>query len=176
MKLMQTIVAPALLCITLLAQEAPTTSPGTVGGQTRAAKVRSPEVLADGRATFRLLAPKATEVLVQGNWEGGRGLAMTRDDSGLWSVTTKAALQPEVWAYTLFGGWSQDSGSGQLQRRARRCRVHEHAAGAERSVGGVPAAASAAWNRLGDVVAVDGHEDAAPYVRLHPARVRRELH
>jgi enterochelin esterase family protein len=57
-------------------------------------------VLADGRITFRLLAPKATEVLVQGNWEGGRDLAMTRDDSGLWSVTTPA-LQPELWAYTF---------------------------------------------------------------------------
>ncbi len=101
MRLIQTMLAPALLCITLLAQEAPTTSPGTGGGQTRAAKVRSPEVLADGRATFRLLAPKATEVLVQGNWEGGRGLAMTKDDAGLWSVTTKTALQPEVWAYTF---------------------------------------------------------------------------
>ena len=101
MKLIQTIVAPVVLCITLLAQEPPATSPGTGGGQARAAKVRSPEVLADGRITFRLLAPKATEVLVEGNWEGGRGLAMTKDDSGLWSVTTKTALQPEVWAYTF---------------------------------------------------------------------------
>ena len=100
MKLIQTMVAPVVLCITLLAQEPPATSPGTGGGQARAAKVRSPEVLADGRITFRLLAPKATEVLVQGNWEGGRGLAMTKDDSGLWSITTPA-LQPELWAYTF---------------------------------------------------------------------------
>jgi enterochelin esterase family protein len=57
-------------------------------------------VLADGRVTFRLLAPKATEVLVQGNWESGRGLAMTRDNSGVWSATTPA-LQPELWAYTF---------------------------------------------------------------------------
>src|SRR5450759_1456720 len=100
MKRMQAMGAPAVLCTTLLAQEAPTTTPGTGGGQARAAKVRSPEVLADGRVTFRLLAPKDTEVLVQGNWEGGRGLAMTKDDSGLWSITTPA-LQPEVWAYTF---------------------------------------------------------------------------
>jgi enterochelin esterase family protein len=101
MNLIQTTLAPVVLCMALLAQESPTTTPGTGGGQARAAKVRSPEVLADGRITFRLLAPKATEVLVQGNWEGGRGVAMTKDDSGLWSVTTKAALQPEVWAYTF---------------------------------------------------------------------------
>ena len=100
MTLIQTMVVPAVVCITLLAQEAPTTSPGAGGGQAQAAKVRSPQVLADGRVTFRLLAPKATEVLVQGNWEGGRGLPMTKDDSGLWSVTT-SALQPELWAYTF---------------------------------------------------------------------------
>ena len=63
-------------------------------------KIQSPEVLRDGRITFRLFAPKATEVLVQGNWQGGRGLAMTKDASGVWSVTT-AALQPELLAYTF---------------------------------------------------------------------------
>ena len=100
MKLIQ-MMAPAVVCIALLAQEAPTTTPGTGGGQARAAKVRSPEVLADGRVTFRLLAPKATEVLVHGNWERGHDLAMTKGESGLWSFTTPAALQPELWAYTF---------------------------------------------------------------------------
>jgi enterochelin esterase-like enzyme len=100
MKLIQMMVAPAFLCTTLLAQEPPTVSPGTVGGQGEAAKIQSPEVLADGRVTFRLFAPKATEVLVQGNWRGGRGLAMTKDDSGVWSATT-TPLQPELWAYTF---------------------------------------------------------------------------
>ena len=100
MKLIQTVAAAVILCAPLIAQEAPTTSPGTGGGQAQAAKVRSPEVLADGRITLRLLAPKATEVLVQGNWAGGRGLAMIKDASGVWSVTT-AALQPELWNYTF---------------------------------------------------------------------------
>ena len=100
MKLIQAMIAPAVLSVALFAQEAPTTSPGTGGGQARAAKVHSPEVLADGRVTLRLLAPKATEVLVQGNWERGHDLPMTKDGSGLWSVTTPA-LQPELWAYTF---------------------------------------------------------------------------
>jgi hypothetical protein len=100
MRLIHTIGALLVLVTPLVAQEAPATSVGTRGGQNQAAPVRSPEVLADGRVTFRLLAPKATEVLVEGNWDGGRGLAMTRDASGLWSVTT-AALQPELWAYTF---------------------------------------------------------------------------
>jgi enterochelin esterase-like enzyme len=100
MKLVQTIMALVVLCVPVLAQEPPATTPGTRGGQAQAAKVVSPEVLADGRVTLRLLAPNATEVLVQGNWPGGRGQAMTKDASGLWSVTT-AALQPELWAYTF---------------------------------------------------------------------------
>ncbi len=100
MKLIQLVAAPMVLCATLSAQEPPAISPGTGGGQARAAKVQSPEIHADGRVTFRLLAPKATEVQVQGNWESGRSLLMTRDDSGLWSVTTQA-LQPELWAYTF---------------------------------------------------------------------------
>jgi enterochelin esterase-like enzyme len=100
MKLMHTAVAAIVLCIPVLAQEPAATTPGTRGGQGQAARVVSPEVLPDGRVTLRLLAPKAAEVLVQGNWPGGRGLAMTRDGSGLWSVTT-AALQPELWAYTF---------------------------------------------------------------------------
>ncbi len=101
MRLMFTIGALLLLATPLPAQEAPRTSVGTGGDRAQAATVRSPEVLADGRVTFRLLAPRATEVLVQGNWAGGRGLAMTKDEAGLWSVTTPAALQPDLWAYTF---------------------------------------------------------------------------
>ncbi len=86
------------LCTSLFAQEAATTSVGTVTAG--AAKVHSPELLPDGRVTFRILAPKATAVMVEGNWAGGRDVPMTKDDAGLWSVTT-APLQPELWAYTF---------------------------------------------------------------------------
>jgi len=98
--LIQAIPTLFIFTLTLLAQEPPTASPGTRGGQTQAAAVRSPEVLPDGKITFRLLAPKAAEVLVNGNWENGRGLVMTKDGSGLWSATT-SPLQPELWAYTF---------------------------------------------------------------------------
>ena len=100
MKLIQMTLVLLFLSTTLIAQEPPAISPGTGGGQAEAAKIQSPEVLADGRVTFRLFAPRATEVLVQGNWKDGRGLAMTKDDSGVWSVTT-APLPPELWAYTF---------------------------------------------------------------------------
>jgi len=100
MKLLQLATVIFALVSVLPAQEPAAVSPGTAGGQARAAKIVSPEVHADGRVTFRLFAPKASEVLVQGNWEGGRGLAMTKDASGLWSVTTQP-LEPELWAYTF---------------------------------------------------------------------------
>jgi enterochelin esterase-like enzyme len=100
MRLIHTTCALLLLSAPLAAQEPPATSVGTRGGQAQAAAVRSPEVLADGRITFRLLAPNATDVVLQGNWAGGRDLKMTRDTAGVWSVTT-AALQPELWAYTF---------------------------------------------------------------------------
>ena len=93
-------ILPVVLCLPAFAQEAGTTSPSTSGGMVAAAKVHSPELLPDGRVTFRLYDPKASEVLVMGNWAGGRGLPMTKDASGLWSVTT-VPLQPELWAYTF---------------------------------------------------------------------------
>ena len=98
MKLIQMIVMSMLLSITLLAQEPNAITPGTGGGQ--AVKIKSPEILGDGSVIFRLFAPKATEVLIQGNWPDGRGKAMTKDNSGIWSITT-SSLQPEVWAYTF---------------------------------------------------------------------------
>ncbi len=61
---------------------------------------RSAEVAADLRVTFRLNAPKAAEVVVNGNWEGGRGMRMSKDASGLWTVTTPP-LSPEAWSYSF---------------------------------------------------------------------------
>jgi enterochelin esterase-like enzyme len=63
-------------------------------------RVNSPEILAGGRVTLRLLAPKAAEVMVNGDWPGGRGMQMTKDASGVWSVTTQP-LSPEIWSYTF---------------------------------------------------------------------------
>ncbi len=100
MKLLSPMLMPLVLSAALLAQESPATTPGTGGGRGRAASVISPEVLPDGRVTFRLRAPSATEVLLQGNWEAGRGVAMVKDASGIWSVTSPA-LKPDLWAYTF---------------------------------------------------------------------------
>jgi enterochelin esterase family protein len=61
--------------------------------------VVSPEVLPDGRVTFRIFAPKAESVAVQGL----RHLPvqpMARDAAGLWSVTV-GPLAPDIYSYTL---------------------------------------------------------------------------
>jgi len=59
--------------------------------------VKSPEVSADGRVTFRLRAPAAQEVFVT---IGGR-TAMTKDDQGVWSATTQQPMEPDYYPYNF---------------------------------------------------------------------------
>lgn len=58
--------------------------------------VRSPEVAADGKVTFRLRAPDAKEVLVTG--VGQRPLPMEKNEQGIWSVTT-GILESDIYDY-----------------------------------------------------------------------------
>ena len=83
-------------------QQTPPTgqTPPAAEGRSATARVISPEVLPDKRVTFRLRAPKANEVLINGDWPGGRGIRMTKDATGVWSVTTEP-LSPEIWSYTF---------------------------------------------------------------------------
>jgi enterochelin esterase-like enzyme len=100
MKALLAILGCAMLCCAARAQEAASTSVGTAGGAAHSAKIHSPEVLADHTVTFRLLAPRARDVQVIGNWNHGHALAMSQDAAGIWSVTTPA-LAPDLWAYTF---------------------------------------------------------------------------
>ncbi|HTU93223.1 MAG TPA: alpha/beta hydrolase-fold protein [Gemmataceae bacterium] len=56
----------------------------------------STEILADHRLTFRLYAPKATEVTVRGDF--GPDAKLTKDDKGVWSVTV-GPLTPDFYSY-----------------------------------------------------------------------------
>lgn len=59
----------------------------------------SPEVLADGKVTFRLAAPKAEKVLVMGDWlKRGEQIAMTKGTDGVWTATT-GPLPPGSFIY-----------------------------------------------------------------------------
>ena len=106
------------------AQTPPAAAPGR-GGRGGPAVV-SPQIEADGRVTFRLLAPTATTVTVGGDingsmvpdpnapapqpaepgGRGGRGgatpaVTMTKGDDGIWSGTTLRRVKPGAWRYTF---------------------------------------------------------------------------
>ena len=70
---------------------------GPRGGGRGAPPVKSPEVGADGRVTFRLRAPNAKEVAAT---LAGDRLLMEKDEQGVWSVTS-GVLAPDYYTYSL---------------------------------------------------------------------------
>ena len=72
---------------------------------TGAQSIVSPQVNDDNTVTFRLDAPKASEVLIQGDWMPAEGwtpgrVAMKKDDKGIWTYTT-AALGSDLYMYSF---------------------------------------------------------------------------
>ena len=63
--------------------------------------VRSPEVHADRRVTFRLRAPAAARVELVGEvLQGQEPQAMTKGADGVWTITI-GPLPPEIWIYNF---------------------------------------------------------------------------
>jgi enterochelin esterase-like enzyme len=65
--------------------------------------LKSPEVLSDNRVTFRIYAPKASEVSIGGDWiaQGrGTGGKLEKDDKGVWSITV-GPLVPDFYSYSF---------------------------------------------------------------------------
>ncbi|MGH9661077.1 MAG: esterase [Bryobacteraceae bacterium] len=61
----------------------------------------SPETLSGHRVTFRIWAPKASEVTLRGDWMEAPGpVKLEKDAQGIWSFTT-GALTPDVYNYTF---------------------------------------------------------------------------
>jgi enterochelin esterase family protein len=114
-----TIVA-CLLAAALPAQQVPA-QPAPGRGAAQGPRVVSPEILQDKRVTFRLLAPKAGEVVLNGNWDSGRNVKMTKDDQGIWSVTVDP-LGEQLWGYSFSvdGVKVLDPGNGEYQRDGAR--------------------------------------------------------
>ena len=72
----------------------------TLYGQ-RPAPVVSPEVQSDRRETFRIRAPKASEVTLTGDWLGTTPAPkLTKDDAGIWSVTL-GPFEPSIYIYSF---------------------------------------------------------------------------
>ena len=93
----------AALTAGLSAQAPPETrgASGRPGRGAAPAAIRSPEVHADKRVTFRLRAADATTVQLVGEVLQGSGpQPMTRDADGVWSVTI-GPLPPEIWIYNF---------------------------------------------------------------------------
>jgi enterochelin esterase family protein len=87
-----------ILGVTVLVQTSVAQQPPAPAGA-RPAAVRSPEVHPDRRVTFRIAAPKATTVTVQGEFVvGNKPHPMQKDANGVWS-TTLGPFEPENYEY-----------------------------------------------------------------------------
>ncbi len=89
--------SPLRFCIAVLALS----SFASAQGQRRSTpndSLKSTEVASDHKVTFRIYAPKASDVFVSGDF--GQGGKMTKDDAGVWSVTV-GPLVPDFYSYTF---------------------------------------------------------------------------
>jgi enterochelin esterase family protein len=78
-------------------------------------------VLPDSHVTFRLYAPNATKVLLEGSWLGAIDLPMTKDDTGVWS-TTAGPLNPQLYGYWFIvdGVRANDPSNSEMERDGSR--------------------------------------------------------
>jgi enterochelin esterase-like enzyme len=74
-------------------------APATKKGRGDTPRIVSPEVAADLRVTFRLMAPKAADVMLNGEFlkEDQR---LTKNEAGLWSITV-GPIEPETYHYNF---------------------------------------------------------------------------
>ena len=71
----------------------------SVGTAQQAPRIVSPEILPDGRVTFRLSAPKAEEVVLTGEFLEGRK-NFEKGADGVWNVTV-GPVDPEIYHYNF---------------------------------------------------------------------------
>ena len=107
--------AAALAALPALGQPAPAAQPASClpqGPFAGPAAYKSVEQLPDGRVTFRICAPGAQEVRVTSNdideaipmgLAPGttRGLAMSKDATGLWTATTAVPFPPDTYRFNF---------------------------------------------------------------------------
>src|SRR5689334_2493726 len=87
--------ACAALLVAMASGQGPRREP-TVGE-----RLQSPEVSADHHVTFRILAPKASEITLTGDWLGtAPPPKLTKDDRGVWSVTL-GPFEPSIYIYSF---------------------------------------------------------------------------
>lgn len=82
--------------------------------------LQSVRVVAGQRVTFRIFAPKASEVTVSGDFQQSYGaVKLSKDDLGIWSVTV-GPLQPDCYTYdfTVDGLKTLDPKNSQVKEGA----------------------------------------------------------
>ena len=96
-------------------------APNALAAAPQSALPRSPEIHLDRSVTFRLSAPQATDVTLNGSWDGAVNIKMTRDTSGVWSVTV-GPLGVQLWGYWYLvdGVKALDPGNAETQRDGAR--------------------------------------------------------
>src|SRR5689334_16392618 len=81
------LVSLTLFAVTLFAQQPP--------------RLVSAEVHSDRKVTFRIRAPKASEVTLTGDWLGATPAPkLAKDDAGVWSVTL-GPFEPSIYIYSF---------------------------------------------------------------------------
>jgi enterochelin esterase-like enzyme len=98
-------------------EQAVTPPPGAVIA--RPVPPKSPEILPDNSVTFRIYAPKASEVALAGEWMTGEitSMNMVKGDTGLWTITT-GPIKPEYYGYKFIidGATVLDPNNLQIRR------------------------------------------------------------
>src|SRR2546426_7983794 len=63
--------------------------------------LKSPEVSPDHKLTFRIYAPKASQVTVSGDWQDTREpVKLEKDGQGVWAATV-GPLVPDFYSYSF---------------------------------------------------------------------------
>ena len=89
-----------------LAPNALAQAPAGRGGGAPTPQFVSPEVLADRRITFRILAPQAQAVrLAAGDIQGlGQATQLTKGENGVWEITVGPVVPGTVVPHGAFSG------------------------------------------------------------------------
>jgi enterochelin esterase-like enzyme len=83
------------VCATAASAQAPRREPSVND------TLQSPEVSSDRHVTFRIFAPKASEVTLTGDWLGAMPTPkLSKDERGVWSVTL-GPFEPSIYIYSF---------------------------------------------------------------------------
>jgi len=156
----------ALMCLTPSSAQQPPRQP------TPNDTLVSPEVHGDKRVTFRIYAPKASEVAMRGDWMEGPGtLKLEKYEKGVWSVSV-GPLVPDYYSYTFIvdGVRTLDPKNATIKQGITSLDNMFLLSGPEIAFGKSP---DAARRDSASMVSILYPWDTAARARLHTARLRR---